>query len=501
MTVIPNPVLPGFNPDPSAVRVGDAYYLVTSTFEYLPGLPIYCSTDLAEWTLIGHVITTLEQGELANAPTGGGVWAPTIRHRDGTFYVIVTIAMGRGCVVFSAQDPAGPWDGGVLIEGIEGIDPDLAWDEDGVAIVTYSGLVTKGEDFGTHTGIRQVDVDLATGELLSEKRSLWSGSGFMFPEAPHLFQRDGWWYLFIAEGGTERGHGESVARSRDPREGFEPGPNNPFITARSTERPVQNTGHGDFVDTPEGETLMFLLGVRPRGAVRSFSALGRETFHTRVRWVDGWPEADPVELALPPGPFSQSIDLGGPLDAGWMAIRREPATIVDLDPEAGTLTLHGEGAGMDAQSPVFVGRRQLHQTASVHVTVEADDAVGGLVVRYDEATFYELAVDGTGERTVVTARGCIPGFERVASVELPAGPVELELAAVRPEVDGFLSMIAADVVRLVVRAQGEEHVLAEIDGRSLSAETAGSFTGRVVGMFAVSGDVSFRDWRYEGSDA
>ena len=500
MNGIPNPVLRGFNPDPSVCRAGDAYYLVTSTFEYMPGLPVYRSTDLVEWTPIGNVITRMEQGDLAQAPTAGGVWAPTIRHRDGVFYCIVTIAMGRGCVVFAATDPAGPWDDGVLIEGIEGIDPDLSWDDAGVAIVTYSGLVTKGEDFGNHTGIRQVDVDLATGALLSDKRFLWSGSGFMFPEAPHLYQRDGWWYLMIAEGGTERGHGESIARSRDPRGGFEPGPANPFITARSTERPVQNTGHGDLVETPGGETLMFLLGVRPRGAVRSFSALGRETFHTRVRWVDGWPQADPVELNVPSGSAAEAIDLGEPLDTGWMAIRRTPASIMAQDAATGTLTLRGEGDGMEAASPVFLGRRQTHQTASVRVTVDADDSRGGLAVRYDEATFYEVAVDSSPTGAAVIARAVIPGFERVASLDVPPGPVELEIAAVRPVPTDFISMVTSDVVRLIAHVGGVEHVLAEVDGRSLSAETAGSFTGRVVGMVAVRGAVSFRGWRYEGSD-
>lgn len=494
-----NPVLPGFNPDPSVVRVDDAYYLVTSTFEYMPGLPVYRSTDLRSWTQIGNVITRMEQGELATAPTGGGVWAPTIRHRDGVFYLIITIAMGRGCVVFTATDPAGEWSDGVLIEGIEGIDPDLAWDDEGTAIVTYSGLVTKGDEFGTHKGILQVDVDLETGALLSEKRSLWSGSGFMFPEAPHLFRRGDWWYLFIAEGGTERGHGESVARSRDPRGGFEPGPANPFITARSTERPVQNTGHGDFVVTPAGETLMFLLGVRPRGMVRSFSALGRETFGTTVSWVDDWPTAEPVQLNPSPEGLEERIAFEGPLDPGWMAIRRTPASLVGDGLLDGTLTLHGEGTGLDDGSPVFLGRRQRHQTASVTVTVDAAEGRGGLAVRYDEATVYSIAAEATTGGTAVTASAVIPGFERTATAELPSGPVELELASVRPSGDSFTDLITSDVVRLIARAGGVEHVLGEVDGRSLSAETAGSFTGRVIGLFAETGMVSFHDWRYAGS--
>jgi len=136
-----NPLLPGFNPDPSIVRADDAYYLVTSTFEYLPGIPVYRSTDLVEWTQIGNVATRPEQVELKEVPTPGGVWAPTIRYRDGVFYVIVTVMLGgRGCVVFTATDPAGPWSDGTPIPAVDGIDPDLAWDDDGTAYVTFAGF-------------------------------------------------------------------------------------------------------------------------------------------------------------------------------------------------------------------------------------------------------------------------------------------------------------------------------------------------------------------------
>ena len=154
---LPNPLIPGFNPDPSVVLAEGAYYLVTSTFEYLPGIPVYRSTDLAGWTHIGNVVTRPGQPGLGDVPTGGGAWAPTIRYRDSVFYVIVTIAMSpRGCVVFTATDPAGPWSDGVTIDGVTGIDPDLAWDDDGTAYVTFSGLFTTGERAGQHAGIQPI---------------------------------------------------------------------------------------------------------------------------------------------------------------------------------------------------------------------------------------------------------------------------------------------------------------------------------------------------------
>src|SRR6185436_7188436 len=186
----PNPLIPGFHPDPSVVKVEADYYLATSTFEYLPGIPVFHSTDLVSWELIGHVVE--RPGQLASdVPTNGGAWAPTIRHRDGTFFVVVTDAMGRGMLVFTADSPRGPWSDGIVVDGVHGIDPDLAWDDDGTAYITYSGLdTTSGERFGGHGGIRQVTVDLDTGKPLSASRQLWSGTGLKFPEAPHLYRHD-----------------------------------------------------------------------------------------------------------------------------------------------------------------------------------------------------------------------------------------------------------------------------------------------------------------------
>lgn len=496
MTELYNPLLPGFHPDPSITEVDGTYYIVTSTFEYVPGIPVYASDDLETWRQIGNIVLTPEEGGLRDVMTNLGTWAPTIRYRNGRFFVIVTIAQGLGCVVYSAERAAGPWTP-VLIPGIEGIDPDLAWDDEGTAIVTYSGLVVSGDDFGRHTGIRQVDVDLATGELLSEKRSLWSGSGFMFPEAPHLYHRGDWWYLLIAEGGTERGHGSSIARSRDPRSGFEPGPANPIVSARSTERPVQNTGHGDLIDTTDG-TLMVLLGVRPRGGTRQFSALGRETFVTRVHWGDdGWPTAEPVVLNPRATTIEQTWGYGEPLDPAWLGIRRAPAEFVDVTSHPGSLVLRGDGADMTATRPAFLGRRQLNQTADVEVLVDAAAGRGGIAVRYDETSVFSLTASPDG---TVTAEARVPGIAQQWSATLPGGAVTLSLRTHRPSSDRLDQMMTADVVDFVARSGDEEIRLASVDGRNLTAETAASFTGRVVGVFAVDGEVVFGPVGYRGSE-
>jgi beta-xylosidase len=494
----PNPLIPGFNPDPSVVRVDGAYYLATSTFEYLPGIPIYRSTDLVDWTHIGNVATRPEQVAVANAPTGGGVWAPTIRYRDGVFYVIVTVAMSpRGCVVFTAADPAGPWSDGVTIEGVGGIDPDLAWDDDdtgaGTAYVTFSGLYTTGEQMGQHKGIQQVRVDLAAGKALEEPRSLWSGTGLKFPEAPHLYHRGDHWYLMIAEGGTERGHSVSVARGRSPQGPFAGYPGNPVLSAKGTDRPIQNTGHADLVETADGGWALVMLGMRPLGGTQSFSPLGRETFITPVAWIDDWPRPEPVRLDPRAGVDKEAFDFADPSalnDPGWLAVRTTPAVVATV--EGGRLRIAGH-ADLDDSHPQFVGRRQRHHIATVSSTVDASAGVGGLAVRYDERHWF--AVEAGGGR--VTARASLSGLGQTWTVERAPGDVELRIEMAPPPPGFNADAMGADRIRLCAGGT----VLAELDGRYWTAETCAAFTGRVIGLYAREGTVAFADFRYTGRNS
>jgi xylan 1,4-beta-xylosidase len=561
----PNPLIAGFYPDPSVVKVGGDYYLATSTFEYLPGIPVFHSTDLVTWTQLGHVVERPGQLASARVPTLGGAWAPTIRHRDGVFYVVVTDAMGRGMLIFTATDPAGPWSDGTLIDGVHGIDTDLAWDEDGLAYITYSGLdVTSGQATGEHKGILQFTVDLATGTPLSQPVSVWSGTGLKFPEAPHLYQHGKHWYLLIAEGGTERGHGISVARGDHPSGPFTAGPEvggpaNPILSARSTSRPIQNTGHGDLVETPDGGWALVLLGMRPTGMTQAFSALGRETFITSARWENGWLAADPVLLNPRPGETVFTDDFSArALAPEWIAVRRYPAelaTLVDGATEAadefdvtgasgafgasgalgalgvtgafgvatatdstwlagaaeaaeaagsadgGRLVLAGEGSTLDAEQPVLVGVRQRNPWSTTSVRVHPGAGLGGLGVRYDEDHHYEIEV-GDGS---VTARAAVAGIRQEWTRELApelvvAGAVTLSLSTEPPDASSMLAGLTSDIVVLSVGTGDARVELARVDGRYLSQETAASFTGRVLCLYAVRGEVSFAGFSYTGTD-
>lgn len=492
---LPNPLISGFNPDPSIVKVGGDYYLATSTFEYLPGIPIYHSTDLVSWTRIGHVVDREGQLHSRDVPTLGGAWAPTIRFHDGQFYLAVTDAMARGTLVFTATDPAGPWSDGLAIEGAVGIDQDLAWDDDGTAYMTYSGLDTVTGNITEHGGILQVRVDLENGKALEEPRSVWSGTGLMFPEAPHLYRHGSYWYLMIAEGGTERGHSVSIARGTSPEGPFESNPANPVLSARSTDRPIQNTGHGDLVQTPDGGWAMVLLGMRPKGMTRAFSALGRETFITPVTWEDDWPVVEPVTLNPRPGTGEYEDHFTEPeLDGGWIAVRRFPETFASTTEQPGRLTVTGDGSGLDDPRPPFLGRRQQYQVETISARVDTGSPAdlgnaGGLTVRYDEAHHYSIELNGT----TVTARARISSIEQSWTHQVPGGPLELRIETREPKPDNAIGSLSSDTIALQAVIDGESVTLAELDGRYLSAETAASFTGRVAGVFASRGTVAF-DW-------
>jgi len=500
MTLWPNPLLAGFYPDPSVVKVGPDYYVTNSTFEYLPGIPVFHSTDLVNWTQVGNVVDRPGQLASAEVPTLGGAWAPTIRHHDGLFYVAVTDAMGRGMLIFTAEHPEGPWSDGTVVQGIHGIDSDLAWDENGVAHITYSGLdTTSGKPPGEHGGILQVTVDLVTGIPLSEPISLWSGTGLKFPEAPHLYKRGDYWYLMIAEGGTERGHGISVARGPSASGPFEGGPSNPILSARSTSRPIQNTGHGDLVETPDGGWAIIMLGMRPTGMTQAFSALGRETFIASARWEDGWLLADPVTLAPREGETTFETDFDETeLSKSWISIRRYPAEVSSLSSRPGWLTLVGDGSTLDSPQPVLVGWRQSNPWATASAVLEPGDGIGGIGVRYDERHHYEIEF-GHG---TVTARACVAGIRQEWTHSISATRVSLSLDFVPPLSAVLSGGLTSDIVVLAVTdsATGERVEIARVDGRYLSQETAASFAGRVIGLYAREGLVAFDSFHYTGRD-
>jgi beta-xylosidase len=468
-----SPVIPGFHPDPSICRVGEDYYLACSSFEYFPGVPIFRSRDLRHWEQAGNALERPSQLVLpASVPGSGGIFAPTLRHHGGRFYLVTSNFWGGGIVLFTAEAAAGPWSDPVVIGWLPHCDPDLAWD-------------ASGECYLTVSGIEQARLDTATGALLEEPRPLWSGT-LGYPEAPHLYEIDGTWYLMIAEGGTERGHCVSIARGDSPRGPFTPCPANPVLTRRSTTSPVQNTGHGDLVQDPGGSWWLVFLGVRPKGGSPGYHVLGRETFLAPVTWKDGWPVVGEI-VAGPAWTEPPRDDFDSPrLHPRWISVRsRPPLSIAGsrlrLDP--------ADADAMDSRLPSFVGRRQQHPYVRVRTEV---DGAGGLAVRMDDRHHYGVEVhDGT-----VRAQARVGGLRQVFGQQpCPAGPVVLRLEVLPPDLALARDPVTADPdrIRLGLERDGEFTVLAELDGRYLSTEVTGGFTGRVIGVYAAAGPASF-DW-------
>ncbi len=389
----------------------------------------------------------------------------------------------------TADDPAGPWSDPVPI-AVNGIDPDLAWDDDGNCWVHYSNSAT---------GIMRCRIDDTTGEVLDGPVETWSGTGLQNPEAPHLYRIGEWWYLMIAEGGTGSGHSVSIARSPTPTGPWEPCPANPVLSHRSTNQPIQNTGHGDLFEDATGRWWMALLGVRSKGLPASFQVLGRETFLTGVEWEDGWPvvesptlgDGDSAEEFV--DDFASGDPEGTELDAAWISRRRFPADVADLTTRPGVLTLQGVDTTLGSTRPAFLGRRQRHHFCQVDTEVDThfDTASGeaGLAVVYDEHSHYRVGVDA--DSVFVTT--CIGGVEQeLARTSRPVGSVKLRLQTVA-------DMAGPDEVVLgYLDHDGEFVRLAARNGRYLSTEVVGGFLGRIIGVYAAGGEASFDHFRYVG---
>jgi alpha-N-arabinofuranosidase len=517
-----NPVIPGFYPDPTICRVGRDYYLATSSFEYFPGVPLFHSRDLVDWAPIGHCLTRPEQLPLAGCRASGGIFAPTLRHHAGRFYMVTTNVTGGGHFYVHADDPAGPWSDPIWIDtGLLGIDPDLFWDDDGTCYFT----ATSGR------GIVTCPLDMATGKALAEPCSVWNGSGGQHPEAPHLFKINGLYYLQLAEGGTERGHMVTIARSASLDGPWEPCPHNPILSHRSTDRPIQSTGHADMVQAHDGSWWMVFLGTRPHGVYPTFHNLGRETNLAPVRWTeDGWPVVGEGGLAdlqseLPaiaqqaPTRWDRVVEDTFETEAlafHWNHLRNPDPARYSLSQLPGFLRLWGAAPHLGAlDSPTWVGRRQQHHemtaTARLHFQPQTEGEEAGLSVLMNDRHRIEIAVAREGGARVVLARRTIGSLTVVtARQELPSdGPVELTIAAATPHVEGARARWGGEpVYQMSCAVDGGAPVrLDAAEMRYLATEVAGGFTGVYLGMYATGNGqdcetpADFEWFRYEPTGA
>jgi xylan 1,4-beta-xylosidase len=478
---ITNPVLPGMHPDPSVCRVRRDFYLACSSFEYFPGVPIFHSRDLVHWRQIGSALTRRSQLDLAGAPSSGGIYAPTLRHHNGVFF-LVTTHIGRGHLLVTTRDPRRAWSEPQWLDG-DGFDPSLTFAE-GRVYLTWAG---SGRD-AEHPFVYQRELDSAR-----KARVIWRGTGGVWTEGPHLFRRGGWWYLVTAEGGTSYDHAVVVARARGPYGPFRASPHGPLLTHRDRPRdPIQAAGHADLVELEDGTTWAVLLAVRPSAGRHHH--LGRETFLAPVEWrEDGWPRMAPLELRLdaPTLPSGHVRDDGGllrfdrtTLPSGWLFVRNPVRGGWSLRERPGFLRLKGNAATLaDTASPALVCRRQQHLDVTVRTRLRfeprAANEQAGLCVRASEEFHVALVVTrGERGRELLLVRTLAGRTTTIGRSPLGPGAVTLELRATAREY-GFAGGSGRTLVEL-----------GRVPTRSLSAETILArtgrphFTGAVVGLYA-----------------
>ncbi|MGC1391763.1 MAG: glycoside hydrolase family 43 protein [Bacteroidales bacterium] len=468
-----NPIIPGFWSDPSVCRVGEDYYLVNSTFEYFPGVPVFHSKDLVNWELIGYCID-----RPAQLPRGLNIFATTIRYHDGTFYMITTNIGAEGNFYVTAKNPAGPWSDPILIQA-QGIDPDLFFDEDGKAYVISSTFIL-------------FEIDLNTGRFISEGRKIWNGTGGRYPEGPHIYKKDGFYYIIAAEGGTEEAHSETIARSKNIWGPYNPNPSNPILThcnAAGQGNPIQGIGHADIIQAHDSSWWIVFHGYRSVGGTHHI--LGRETCLAPVSWPEnGWPVVNGngtiIEnmtcptLPLKPFPIEQTrIEFSADkLSLEWNYLRYPDTRNYSLSSHKGFLRLKGyEQTIEDQKSPTFVGRRirDMYFTAATELDFNPENAneEAGMIL-LNNGTHFDVIIKQVKGRRVVIGRlrfGSV--VHETTEAVLKPGPVKLIIKGER-----------ANFILLYSQGNNEPKELARVMARYLSSETVGGFTGVFIGLYA-----------------
>lgn len=407
-----NPIRMGMYPDPSIVRVDEDYYMVNSSFIFFPCIPISHSKDLIHWKVIGHAITNPEWAELDHLEGGRGYWAPDISYNEGRFYITATYRMNdegtiyRKQMVTSSDKPEGPYSKPIFIEE-DGIDPSIFTDDDGRRYMLLN------------RGARIFEISKDGTKKLSEPELLWYGDNKRAPEGPHLLKKDGYYYLFMAEGGTGMGHRITVARSKSLKGRYEPCPYNPIMIQQDEGAMIQRAGHGKPVKTQNGEWYMIYLCGRP---LEGKTLLGRETAMDPITWTeDGWPIVNglkgPSVLQKKPNLKlhlweNDEADGFGANELGheWVVPRGFKGKGYDVTD--GKLSLIGNAHDLnEVACRSIVIRRQTDFCFSISVQVDLEvlleDQNLGLTGYYDENTYLKFGIYGTkmkqlGYRLVVS---------------------------------------------------------------------------------------------------
>ena len=486
-----NPIIPGFNPDPSICRVGDDFYLVTSTFEFFPGVPIYHSKNLVNWELINYCLTTDTQLPLEGARASGGIYAPTIRYHKGVFFMTTTNVSTGGNFIVHTRDIYGKWSDPAYVDQ-GGIDPSLFWDDDGECYFVSNGLDSEGR-----VSIYLCQLDPFTGKKHTPTKLISYGCGGRYPEAPHIYKKDGYYYLMLAEGGTEYGHMETMQRSKSIYGSFEKCPHNPILSHRDTPGPIQATGHADIVEDQNGNWWLVCLAIRP---IKGYQLhhIGRESFLAPVIWDEnGWPVVGnngkiDFEMDAPlPGPapkpvshdFCDSFDKDS-LDLRWSFVRNPRRENYRL--EKGRLFLTG-GDTLSAPlgHPTMIGVRQtafdIEATATIEGEIE-EGQIAGLSAFYNNEHHYDIFITKGENGHEVCLR------KRVADIEAIVAREKIDYNG-----NAHLKITSNDEWYTFLYERDDEFVELGRGKTSLLATEVtcpNTFTGVFIGVFSENGTAS-----------
>lgn len=512
-----NPVIRGFHPDPSVCCADGKYYLVCSSFQYFPGVPLYESDDLVNWRQIGHVLTRRSQLPLDGANASGGIYAPTIRYHDGRFYMVTTNVSGVGNFFVWTDDIHGEWSDPVPVDQ-DGIDPSLYFEDNNVY------FMSNHADADGTASIMQCRINPDTGAKLEESRFIWKGCGGRYLEGPHLYKIGQWYYLLAAEGGTEYGHMVVLARSETPYGPFENSPSVPIVSNRDLGGyPLQGTGHGDLVEDAFGNWWMVLLAFRQMDTYMPYHQLGRETCLIPVYFTpDGWMKAGdngkvfiktsvdrPCTLQKQNFPDTCTFE-NTQLGKEWIFLRNPIPENYAL--KNGSMWIRGSNISISDRdhSPSFAGIRQTEMCGKIRVTVRLPKGEAGISLYMDYDHHYDFVIykytkvnndhragtDTTCSLSELILRRRVGDMEySQQSMSLPPGAECVTLC-----IDTVSSMYH---FYAVVPGSGSSDGVEDFGtamAKYLSSEVAGGFTGVVIGLYAVdTGDswAEFTDFSYQ----
>lgn len=475
-----NPIIKGFNPDPSICKVGDTYYIVTSSFEYFPGLPIYMSKDLENWEYVTSVLNTEELLPLKNAKNSvGGIYAATIRYHNGRFYVVTTNKNIQWNFIVSSEDINGPWSEIKKVRQ-NGIDPSLFFDDDGTCYYTSNGIVDDVK------GLLIAKINPDTGELLEKERILTEGISKNATEAPHIFKKDGYYYLTFAEGGTSFGHNQKIMRSKSVYGPWEARIEPILCHAERKDYILQATGHADFIETDSGEWFAVFLGIR-KANKPNMHQLGRETFIAKVNWSDGWPIIgnngyvdvnEDLEFSNKEIDFKEDIK-----KYPYYKLRVPHEENYIQDKEKGSITLVGnDEISKDLGEPTMLLFRQEDFNSVFKATLDVESLTGkaGVVAFYTNDYYYRINVQKKEDNLIrVELALRVHGFEatKKAVYFKNKDKVILEIKTTKDSYSFF--------------ANGYNLGTASFAGLSTEAVMYMTFTGTLFGIFAENGKARF----------